>query len=52
MNQTFDRYLSLVEEALRQALPQPEESSSTGAVGELPSGWGSAWRRASSTRDR
>ena len=34
MNQTFDRYLSLVEEALRQALPQPEESSPTAPVEE------------------
>ena len=34
MNQTFERYLSLVEEALRQALPQPEESSPTAPVEE------------------
>ena len=34
MNQTFDRYLSLVEEALRQALPQPEGSSPTAPVEE------------------
>ena len=34
MNQTFERYLSLVEEALRQALPQPEESSHTAPVEE------------------
>ena len=34
MNQTFERYLSLVEEALRQALPQPEGSSPTAPVEE------------------
>ena len=34
MNQTFERYLSLVEEALRQALLQPEESSPTAPVEE------------------
>ena len=34
MNQTFDRYLSLVEEALRQALPQPVGSSPTALVEE------------------
>lgn len=34
MNQIFERYLSLVEEALRQALPQPEESSPTAPVEE------------------
>lgn len=34
MNQTFERYLSLVEEALRQALPQPEGCSPTAPVEE------------------
>lgn len=34
MNQTFERYLSLVEEALRQAMPQPEGSSPTAPVEE------------------
>ncbi len=34
MKETFERYLSMVEEALRKALPQPPKNSLTGPVTE------------------